>query len=708
MRFAKSVSAKSNTSNISVARLMCRPRSSSAAHPQRSQLKSKFALGLSLLLASGIATSAWAKPGSVQEQQVVLRGPAPIELQVIAESQEIAAASPSGEMLLSLIIGNGTGIYPQINQQGDVIFPAQMWDGDPNSALSSHFYRYRAGEGVQHLLRDQDLLQSVSGNISADVTATANAQYKPTITGDGEALTMCRLSGPGINASNQLGLVRVQQGASSDLLAQNQTALGAIPLHSILSAVEPENRVGEQLIAASLNSSASESAILHQSASGVEQIARSGEVAPATGGAQFGAFPYPLRTVRNVNDNGVAAFGVTLVGEGVTSSNGQALYRYQNGALELVARDGQIADGATPDCAISSSAYSKLNVNGSGKVAFNAGISCTGGHAIFSDRTGSLKFEATAGKLFDGPSGRFRIGLLNEVTTAFGTVGDSINYIKSFLADNGDLYILTSLSNENGSLRSAWAIVRIKLNGTAEVALESSSAHSSLGLGLANFPFPEQVSLARDGSMLVRAQDQATNARVLIRAVPGQAPLAIRDGDIVDGYTVTVGGSNHVSGLALPNGKGFAMVSVRSAEDSPGTVRPAILAIDSLGQASLPVVRGVTSVRFASGDTAVIENYDGPFTYTLKRKVANDAGELTLLAIVQREGMEAEQVIALLPSSSPGANPADFNQDGAVNPADIFAFLAAYFAQEERADINHDGAVTPPDIFAFLAVFFQG
>jgi hypothetical protein len=39
---------------------------------------------------------------------------------------------------------------------------------------------------------------------------------------------------------------------------------------------------------------------------------------------------------------------------------------------------------------------------------------------------------------------------------------------------------------------------------------------------------------------------------------------------------------------------------------------------------------------------------------------------------------------------------------------DIFAFLAAWFAQDSSADFNGDTAVTVPDIFAFLSAWFAG
>jgi len=51
---------------------------------------------------------------------------------------------------------------------------------------------------------------------------------------------------------------------------------------------------------------------------------------------------------------------------------------------------------------------------------------------------------------------------------------------------------------------------------------------------------------------------------------------------------------------------------------------------------------------------------------------------------------------------------ADFNQNGSVNVADIFAFLSAWFAADPRSDFNASGVRDVADIFAFLSAWFAG
>ena len=51
---------------------------------------------------------------------------------------------------------------------------------------------------------------------------------------------------------------------------------------------------------------------------------------------------------------------------------------------------------------------------------------------------------------------------------------------------------------------------------------------------------------------------------------------------------------------------------------------------------------------------------------------------------------------------------ADFNNDGVLGVADIFAFLNSWFAHNPAADFNGVNGITVQDIFDFLAAWFAG
>jgi hypothetical protein len=52
--------------------------------------------------------------------------------------------------------------------------------------------------------------------------------------------------------------------------------------------------------------------------------------------------------------------------------------------------------------------------------------------------------------------------------------------------------------------------------------------------------------------------------------------------------------------------------------------------------------------------------------------------------------------------------PADFDENGAGDSSDFFAFLNAFFAAAPEADFNHADGVTSQDFFDFLTAFFEG
>ncbi|MBX3403301.1 MAG: hypothetical protein KF699_07820 [Phycisphaeraceae bacterium] len=61
-----------------------------------------------------------------------------------------------------------------------------------------------------------------------------------------------------------------------------------------------------------------------------------------------------------------------------------------------------------------------------------------------------------------------------------------------------------------------------------------------------------------------------------------------------------------------------------------------------------------------------------------------------------------------VPGNSLGCCVANFDGVDGVTPADIFAFLSAWFAADSRADIDGDGQVLTADIGLFLSLWFNG
>jgi hypothetical protein len=66
------------------------------------------------------------------------------------------------------------------------------------------------------------------------------------------------------------------------------------------------------------------------------------------------------------------------------------------------------------------------------------------------------------------------------------------------------------------------------------------------------------------------------------------------------------------------------------------------------------------------------------------------------------------QLHGTFPESSAVACPADFDGVNGLSVVDIFQFLNAWFAGDQRANFNHNGGLDVQDIFDFLNAWFVG
>jgi hypothetical protein len=85
-------------------------------------------------------------------------------------------------------------------------------------------------------------------------------------------------------------------------------------------------------------------------------------------------------------------------------------------------------------------------------------------------------------------------------------------------------------------------------------------------------------------------------------------------------------------------------------------------------------------------------------------------GGSALLGVADNGGVGGANTLAAFAlTGTPPVRPpcrSDVNGDGVRTPADIFAFLTAYFAADPATDFNLDGVRAPADIFAFLNAYF--
>jgi alpha-amylase len=168
-------------------------------------------------------------------------------------------------------------------------------------------------------------------------------------------------------------------------------------------------------------------------------------------------------------------------------------------------------------------------------------------------------------------------------------------------------------------------------------------------------------------------------------------------GSVGSGSPVLTGGTNP-SGLFLAidnaNTAGVTASSVASAATATTGVEMLIPYAD-LALPSSPSARAGRAVRLA----AAIVRPTGEFGNQWLPGCPPGTGNLGL-----DPNMNAVTGAQFVGVTLP--HPADVNGDGSRTPADIFSFLALYFAASPTADFTDDGLRSPADIFAFLNAYF--
>lgn len=122
---------------------------------------------------------------------------------------------------------------------------------------------------------------------------------------------------------------------------------------------------------------ANDTGMWRQAGTGLQQVAREGDLAPGTGGAQFDDF----FEIDSLSPAGVIAFGSHLRGTGVTAANDYALYTEVASTLNLVFREGDPAPGV-PGAVFANwgtgFAVPKPEANDAGHIAFTGTITGPG------------------------------------------------------------------------------------------------------------------------------------------------------------------------------------------------------------------------------------------------------------------------------------------------------------------------------------------
>ena len=473
-------------------------------------------------------------------------------------------------------------------------------------------------------------------------------------------------------------------------------------------------------------------------------VAREGDVAPGTGGAQFLAISNP------VFSNGRVAFIATLTGAGVVTSNSQAIFAGTPDAITMVARKGELV--AITGANIGSINEFALAANGT--VAFR--VILVGGPVTFSNdtcvmlsiagittvagREGTLlpTISATAkiGDLGSGPLVATSQGFAEAVAPLTGAGSGSTNTLFRYSLTGPEIIAraktaapglpagvnfldIPQITTANSSGTSffqglltgpgifAGNSVGIWQGSPGNVTLTFRLNSYAADTGLSFQALTSSPSVNDWGMMVFSASlwgpgSTSTNSAGIFKLIAGQHSMIARAGNLVpdldDGSVYTT----DAPGRVLVNNSGLVFVKMRSFSNSVsrdglfvfrpnGTMSTLMREGDSF-QVGPSDLRTISAIWVASAGNSV--GADG-------RGAAVGGVDKIVLQLAFAEGGNA--IVEVF-----GGCGADFNADGQIDFFDYLDFVDAFAIAADEADFNGDGVVDFFDYLDFVDAFSIG
>ncbi|MBE7508478.1 MAG: hypothetical protein HS101_19660 [Planctomycetia bacterium] len=139
----------------------------------------------------------------------------------------------------------------------------------------------------------------------------------------------------------------------------------------------------------------------------IQLVAREGSVAPGTTAAFSNGWLFPW-----VNSSGVVAFSAALTGAGIDSTNNTGIWVGVPGALAVAARAGNPAPGTPAGVVFSGGMQNWLMLNDAGQIVFRAnlagpGVDSSNDAGIWAGAPGALQLVAREGDVAPGSGGVF-------------------------------------------------------------------------------------------------------------------------------------------------------------------------------------------------------------------------------------------------------------------------------------------------------------
>jgi hypothetical protein len=439
---------------------------------------------------------------------------------------------------------------------------------------------------------------------------------------------------------------------------------------------------------------------------------RTGTPAPGTVDALLSSFETFKSGAGNILYTGLLAGGDVFseVVGGNTITNNKAIWKDTGTGLpQLIARTAQpvTADPMGPVIGTIETGNSAPVENSSGDVffsgnRFNRSTGAFLGNSLFKASSGSVSAVISNGNPITG---------LSNVN--FSNVFNSINTHAIWPIDNGDVIIFAQLQGSGVTTSNNRAILKISPNGQSTILARGAGQvpGAPVGQTYLNSTVTDALRVAPSGKYAFAARLQGSgissaNNQAIITGDANSQTIAFRKGEtVIDGYFINKildSDSNESPRDFQINNQGHILVKADMVQvgDPWLTNRRAILGYTP-GYGPQIVAMTAQPIQTAQGSTPNIQSLKFDPNQSL-----NESGEVTY-AFILNGGIEGVAKTTLLTSSTPVC-PADFDNNGSAEVADIFAFLSAWFAQNSSADFDGNGQVQVNDIFAFLSAWFAG
>ncbi|RIK79477.1 MAG: hypothetical protein DCC67_10420 [Planctomycetota bacterium] len=464
-------------------------------------------------------------------------------LRTVAYTGQPAPGAPSGATFSQLYFTGAQYLGPSLNSAGRTAFAAMLTPGvgGVTAANDSGIWTDASGS-----LAPVALEGGTTAGLPAGIAIQRAAE--PILNSAGLVSFSGLVAGTGVNVNNNETVWLGPSGGASVLAREGSPAPGTPAGVTFGTMFEPAlSDNGQAAFRALLRGTGvtadNDRGFWAAGRGGTRLVARLGD--PAPGLASGITFDKLLPTGPVVNAAGQVAFRMLTAGAGVTTANDGGIWIERNGALTLVAREGNPA-GSLPSPIVFST-LGDPSINRHGDVAFSATLTGIGvganNHTLWVDRAGTLELAAREGQFAQG-------------AVEFSTFGNAM------INERGDLAFTGATTGWGGATDTQEGIWVKPAAGAWRPVATSGTTYGGLPSGVVNSTYANPVlnnagQVAFLGTLsgpgVVADNDQA----LWVEGLDRQLRLVAREGDpllVAPGVSRTilkldfVGGFNNEQG----------------------------------------------------------------------------------------------------------------------------------------------------------------